>query len=158
MIKFEDLLSLFSAYRYPFGWFLTQTRDSFRQSTLDEPLAQATRNIVQPRTNGLLMTGERLSESRTRLLLLRPLRYREDSEWLELMLPGQTQLTEKPISLRGEVRGVVQRGTLLLVLDNNEYRAKEGDEFCFDGNVPHIIRNYLIEPLVTTLVITPAAL
>jgi mannose-6-phosphate isomerase-like protein (cupin superfamily) len=44
------------------------------------------------------------------------------------------------------------------VLDNNEYRAKEGDEFCFDGNVPHIIRNYLIEPLVTTLVITPAAL
>jgi transcriptional regulator with XRE-family HTH domain len=158
MIKFEDLLSLFSAYHYSFGWFLTQTRDSFRQSALDEPLAQATLNIVQPRTNGLLMTGERLSESRTRLLLLRPLRYREDSEWLELMLPGQTQLTEKPISLRGEVRGVVQRGTLLLVLDNNEYRAKEGDEFCFDGNVPHIIRNYLIEPLVTTLVITPAAL
>jgi transcriptional regulator with XRE-family HTH domain len=157
-IKFEDILALFSAYRYPFGWFLTQTRDSFLQSTFDEPLDKATLNIVQSRANSLLMTGERLSETSARLLLLRPLRSRDDSEWLELMLPAQTQLTEKPFSLSGEVRGVVQRGTLLLLLDNNEYRAKEGDEFCFDGMTPHIMRNYLTQPLVVTLVITPAAL
>lgn len=157
-MKFEDLLALFSAYRYPFGWFLTQTRDSFLQSTLDKPLEQTTLNIIQPRSDGLLMTGERLAETRPRLVLLRPLRFREDSEWLELMLPAQTQLTEKPLSFPGEVRGVVQRGTLLLVLNNNEYRAKTGDEFCFDGNIPHILRNYLAETLVVTLVITPAAL
>lgn len=157
-MRFEDLLRLFSAYRYPFGWFLTQTRDSFLQGIFDEPLDRATLNIVQPRTSSLLMTGERLSDASARLLLLRPLRSRDDSEWLELMLPAQTQLTENSLSLSGEVRGVVQRGTLLLLLDNNEYRAKAGDEFCFDGTIPHLMRNYLTEPLVVTLVITPAAL
>ncbi len=157
-MRFEDLLRLFSAYRYPFGWFLTQTRDSFLQSTFDEPLDKAMFNIVQPRANSLLMTGERLSDASARLLLLRPLRSRDDSEWLELMLPAQTQLTENPLSLSGEVRGVVQRGTLLLLLDNNEYRAKEGDEFCFNGAIPHLMRNYLTETLVVTLVITPSAL
>jgi transcriptional regulator with XRE-family HTH domain len=157
-IKFEDLLALMRLYKYPLGWFLTKTRDSFLQSTLDKPLEQTANNIVQPRSNALLMTGDRLTTTRPRLLLLRPLRSRSDSEWLELMLPAQSQLTERPLTLEGEVRGVVQRGTLLFTLNNDEYRAKEGEEFCFDGRMPHIFRNYLTEPLVVTLVITPAGL
>ena len=158
-IKFEDLLALMRLYKYPLAWFLTKTRDSFLQSTLDKPLDQTAQTIVQTRAHTLLMTGDRLMTIHPRLLLLRPLRFRDDSEWLELMLPAQSQLTEHPLRLdEGEVRGVVQRGTLLFTLNNDEYRAKEGEEFCFDGTVPHIFRNYLTDPVIVTLVITPAGL
>ncbi len=156
--KFEDILGLMRLYKYPFAWFLTQTRDSFRQSVVDAPLDERAGAIVQSRTDALVMTGKRDSESLPRLLLLRPLRSRSDSEWLELFLPPHTQLTEKPIAHFGEVRGVVQHGTLLLVVDNDEYRVREGEEFCFDGARPHLLRNYLAEPTLATLVITPAAL
>ena len=157
-VKFEMLLGLMRIYRYSLAWFLTQTRDSFLQSVLDKPLDQSTHTIVQNRSDALLMTGTRSSDTETRLLLQRPLRSRDDHEWLELLLPPQSQLTEQPLSIAGEVRGVVQRGTLLLVLNNYEYRAKAGEEFCFDGTIPHILRNYLAEPLLATLVISPAAL
>ena len=157
-VKFEMLLGLMRIYRYSLAWFLTQTRDSFLQSVLDKPLDQSTHTIVQNRSDALLMTGTRSSDTETRLLLQRPLRSRDDHEWLELLLPPQSQLTEQPLSIAGEVRGVVQRGTLLLVLNNDEYRAKAGEEFCFDGTIPHILRNYLAEPLLATLVISPAAL
>lgn len=156
--KFEDILALMRLYRYPYAWFLTQTRDAFLQSILDKPLEQSARKVVQTRSEALLMTGERNSEKFPRMFLLRPLRSRQDSEWLELFLPAQSQLTEKPIALEGEVRGVVQRGTLLLVLDDDEYRIKAGEEFCFQGFRPHIFRNYLLESAIATLVITPAAL
>jgi transcriptional regulator with XRE-family HTH domain len=157
-VKFEMLLGLMRIYRYSLAWFITQTRDSFLQSVLDKPLDQSTHTIVQTRSDALLMTGKRSSDTETRLLLQRPLRSRDDHEWLELLLPPQSQLTEQPLSIGGEVRGVVQHGTLLLVLNDDEYRAKVGEEFCFDGTIPHTFRNYLSEPLLVTLVISPAAL
>ena len=157
-LRFEDLLRLFHYYRYPFARFLTDTRDEILKSALDEPMENAVNAVIRSASDALLMLGERNSTRSPRILLLRPLRSPEDSEWLEITLPPYSQLTEKPLQFKGEARGVVQRGTLLLVLNNDEYRAKEGNEFCFEGSQPHIFRNYLDQPLIFTLVITPAAL
>ncbi|MCS6809141.1 MAG: XRE family transcriptional regulator [Bacteroidota bacterium] len=157
-MRFEDSMRLVHLYGYSFAWFLTQTRDAFMQSVIDAPLEEQTHKIVQRRSDALLMTGERGTERVPRLLLLRPLRSRTDTEWVELMLPAYTQLTERAITLMGEVRGVIQRGTLLLVLNNDEYIAREGEEFCFDGSIPHVYRNYRAESVQATLVITPAGL
>ncbi|TAE21677.1 MAG: cupin domain-containing protein [Candidatus Kapaibacterium sp.] len=84
---------------------------------------------------------------------------------MEILLPPASELTENPITtlpsgrtLSREVRGVVQSGTLLIVINNDEYRAKAGDEFCFDGTLPHFYRNYTAEPLTATLLISNGGL
>jgi hypothetical protein len=100
---------------------------------------------------------------------MRPLRHEHDLQLLEVFLPPTSQLTEQSITALSaeknskkkrehEVRGVVQSGTLLIVLNNDEYRAKTGDEFCFDGAIPHIYRNYTTEPVIATLIITNAGI
>jgi transcriptional regulator with XRE-family HTH domain len=158
VLQFEDLLRLLHYYRYSFARFLTDTRDEMLKSALDEPMKNAVNAVVRAPSDALLMLGDRNSTRAPRILLLRPLRSPDDSEWLEIALPPYSQLTEKPLQFKGEARGVVQRGTLLLILNNDEYRAKEGSEFCFEGSNPHIFRNYLDQPLIFTLIITPAAL
>lgn len=123
-------------------------------------------NIIQPRSEGIFLVGGRTHPaSAPHLMLMRPLRHERDLEVLELFLPPTSQLTENPITtlpaertLSREVRGVVQSGTLLIVLNNDEYRAKVGDEFCFDGTLPHLYRNYTAEPLTATLLISNGGL
>jgi transcriptional regulator with XRE-family HTH domain len=163
-ISFEDILRLVHALKMSLGWFVTLTRDSFTQSSLDAPLEAAMTNVVQSRSEGLVLAGKR-SYASPRLMLMRPLRHENDLQLLELFLPPSSQLTEEPITTlpaskngKYEVRGVVQSGTLLIILDNDEYRAKTGDEFCFDGSLPHIYRNYTSEKLTATLIITNAGL
>jgi transcriptional regulator with XRE-family HTH domain len=163
-ISFEDVLRLVHALRMSLGWFVTQTRDSFRQSSLDAPLEAAMTSIIQPRSEGILFTGKR-SNTAPRLMLMRPLRYEQDMQFLELFLPPTSQLTHEPITTLPasnsniyEVRGVVQSGTLLIIFNNDEYRANTGDEFCFDGTVPHLYRNYTPEAITATLIITKGGL
>jgi transcriptional regulator with XRE-family HTH domain len=171
-MRFEDVLRLVHALTMSLGWFVTQTRDSFTQSSLDAPLEAAMTNIIQSRSEGIILAGTSLTASLAKhtqpaptLLLMRPLRHAHDLEVLELTLPPTSQLTNEPITTllpaKGtthEVRGVVQSGTLLIVLNNDEYRAKAGDEFCFDGALPHLYRNYTNEPTTTTLMISNGGL
>jgi transcriptional regulator with XRE-family HTH domain len=157
-IRFDDVLRLVHAYDVTLAWFLSETRDSFVQSSLDVPLEAAMTNIVQsPGASGLLMAGDR-TNTHPRLVLMRPLRSKNDTEIVELFLPPHTQLTSEPMQTNGETRGIVRSGTLLIVLRGDEYRASAGDEFCFDGRLPHIFRNYTPSECFATLIFTPAGL
>lgn len=148
-IKFHDLRQMLICYDYSLGWFLSQTLEAERLAT--------THGIVQSRTNGLLMDGSR-KDHHYCLLLQRPLRSRNDIELVELTLPAQTQAPEKPLTLQAEMRGVVQRGTLLVLLQGDEYLVRQGEEFCFDGTIPHLFRNYTSEPSIVNCMISPPVL
>ena len=163
-IGFPDALRLVHALRMSLGRFVSLTRDSFSQSSLDAPLEEAMTTIVRPRKEGLLLAGKR-TDIVPRLTLLRPLRHEHDLELLELFLPPTSQLTEEPLTtlpaaknLPREVRGVVHTGTLLLLINNDEYRAATGDEFCFDGTLRHLYRNYTSEPVTASLLYVNAGL
>lgn len=170
-IGFEDVLQLVHGLKMSLGWFVTQTRDSFTQSSLDAPLETAMTNIIRHRNEGIVLAGKldsktsQTHKTSPHLLLMRPLRHIHDLEVLELYLPPTSQLTSKPIktlptskNIHHEVRGIVHSGTLLIVINNDEYRAKAGDEFCFDGTLPHLYRNYTTEPLTATLLISNGGL
>ncbi|MES2767320.1 MAG: XRE family transcriptional regulator [Bacteroidota bacterium] len=147
-IKTDDLRRVLSYFGYSLGWFLSQTQDSVEDFPL-QPNA-----IIQKKNNSILLDGKRM-EGKFRMLLLRPLRKKTDIEIIELYLPPHSQMTEQNTVIPVEVRGVVQRGTLLVVLKGDEYVIREREEFCFDGNIPHIMRNYTAEPSIITLFIPP---
>lgn len=173
-IQFQDLRRIVQYYGYSLGWFLTQTFE--RDTSGGEPLLSTTfsrkkpsRSTRQTRQNesflpiistdhdGILMMGTR-TKGALRLVLQRPLRSMQDVEVLSLVLPKQSQLTEEEMTVETEVRGVVRQGTLLLVIEGDEYIAREGDEFCFDGSMPHVFRNYTSELTAATLIIHPPLL
>lgn len=145
-IKAEDLRRILACYGYSLGWFLSQTQDSVEDFPL-QPNA-----IIQRKNNSILLDGKR-TEGKFRMLLLRPMRKKTDYEIIELYLPANSQVTEEHIVIPSEVRGVVMRGTLLIVLKGDEYIAREREEFCYDGRIPHILRNYTDEPVIVTFFI-----
>jgi transcriptional regulator with XRE-family HTH domain len=60
-----------------------------------------------------------------------------------------------------EIRGIILAGTLLLLLDGNEYVCRVGDEFCFTpSTAPHAshssysLRNHTAVPCVLALVVS----
>lgn len=145
-IKMEDLRNVLLCSGYSLGWFLSQAQDS----VADFPLLPEA--VVQKKNNSILMAGKR-KEGSFRILLLRPLRKKTDIEIIELYLPPHSQMTEENIAIESEIRGVVQKGTLLVVLKGNEYIVREREEFCYDGRIPHILRNYTGESVIATLMI-----
>ncbi len=148
-IRFHDLRQVLMCYGYSLGWFLSQTLDSGRFPTVH--------SVVQTRANGLLMDGSR-KDHHYCLLLQRPLRSHTDIELVELTLPAQTQAPEHPLTLQAEMRGIVQRGTLLVLLQNDEYVVRQGEEFCFDGRIPHIFRNYTNQLSIVNCFVSPPML
>jgi transcriptional regulator with XRE-family HTH domain len=167
-VQFQDLRRIVQAYRYSLGWFLTQTQDV--QHDVAQPSSSnktrtattlAAKHLLPPviatEQFGLLMAGERKQHA-LQLRLHRPLRSLQDVEVVSLVLPRQSQLTEHEMTIDTTVRGVVRQGTLLIVLQGDEYIAREGDEFCFDGSIPHLFRNYTSEVLAATLIIHPPLL
>jgi transcriptional regulator with XRE-family HTH domain len=138
-IRTEDLRNVLDCMKYSLSWFLSQTQDSVE----DFPLKPDA--VVQKKNNSILLDGKR-SDGAFRMLLLRPLRNKTDNAIIEVYLPPYSQLTEENMTIGAEVRGVVQLGTLLLVLKGTEYIVRQGEEFCYDGRIPHILRNYTGEP------------
>ncbi|HYF01925.1 MAG TPA: XRE family transcriptional regulator [Patescibacteria group bacterium] len=143
-IQTEDLRQIVVTLGYSLCWFLSQTQDSVEDFPL-QPEA-----IVQKKNNSILLAGER-TEGKFHMLLLRPMRTKKDHQLIELYLPPQSQMTGENITISAEVRGIVQRGILLVVLKGDEYVVREREEFCYDGNIPHILRNYTKEPAIVTL-------
>ncbi len=84
--------------------------------------------IIQRKNNSILLDGKR-SEGKFRMLLLKPLRKKADNEIIELYLPPHSQMTEENTVIPSEVRGMVQRGTLLVLLKGDEYVVREREEF-----------------------------
>jgi transcriptional regulator with XRE-family HTH domain len=159
-LKFQDLRRILVCYEYSVAWFVTQIADEVdfmqageRRQVYDP---HSPHNTVQPHSQGMVMLGG--NNDTPTLRLLRLLRHRDDAEFLEIALPPRTQLSDAPMSIEAEIRGVVRHGTLLLLLKGDEHIARAGDEFCFDGSQPHIFRNYTTEQTAATLVIMPPAL
>lgn len=149
-VRMTDLRRILSCYRYSLGRFLSEAHELDGE---EMPSIEPGR-IVQTTTNAVLLDGSR-QEGRYHLLLLRPLRHETDCEILELFLPPKSQMTEENMTIEVEMRGIVQKGILLIVLQGDEYIAREGDEFCYDGRIPHILRNYTDEPVIINLFLTP---
>lgn len=149
-VKMTDLRRILSCYGYSLGRFLSEAHEPDGE---EMPSIEPGR-IVQSAGNTVLLDGCR-EDGQYRLLLLRPLRHAADCEILELFLPPQSQMSEENMTIEVEVRGVVQKGTLLIVLRGDEYIAREGEEFCYDGTVPHILRNYTDAPVVVNLFLSP---
>ena len=149
--KMPDLRRILACYGYSLGRFLSEAHDAGGE---EAPVADSA-SIVQTAVGALLMDGSR-EEGKYRLLLLRPVRGEHDIELLELYLPPQSQMTESNMTIDAEVRGIVRRGTLLIVLQGDEYIAREGDEFCYPGTTPHLLRNYTEQPAIVNLIISPS--
>lgn len=147
-----DLRSILVSMNYSLGRFVTEAQEHDEDAPHNEPTA-----IVQTQKHTLLLDGKRDTGS-YRLLLLRPLRSSDDAEFLELYLPPRTQLTEENTTIPAEVRGIVRSGSFLLVLQGDEFMVREGEEFCFDGSTPHIMRNFTDEPVCVNLVVHPGKL
>lgn len=131
------------------------------KSYREEDSPQRYTSIITPRQQALVLHEGKHRSSAT-LLLLRPLRFHGDAEYVELFLPAHSQFPEEEhqqsFTVAAEVRGVVQSGTLLIVIDGDEHLARAGEEFCFDGSHSFILRNYRVEPTTALLVITPPML
>jgi transcriptional regulator with XRE-family HTH domain len=159
-VKFRDLRQILACYEYSIAWFLTQIADGDGDKQGNASFFHHAHAIVQPRNQTLVLCGNEGKEPSLRLLRL--LRHKSDAELLELTLPPRSQFGDVPMTVEAEIRGVVQHGTLLLVIGqqmkHDEHIVRTGDEFCFDGSEPHIFRNYTNETTITTLVITPPAL
>ncbi len=156
-VKFSDLRRILACYDYSVGWFVSQMWQQDEKSAKGEKIAVQPLSIVQKRTNFFLIDGS-VNEGSYRLVLMRLLRSAHDIEILEMLLPPQSQMNEYETTVNAEIRGVVQRGTLLVILKGDEYVVRQGEEFCFDGSIPHILRNYTAEPTLTMLIVCPAAL
>lgn len=149
-VKMPDLRNVLACYGYSLGRFLSEAHDGDN----DEMPSIEPERVVQTPNHAVLLDGSREPDA-YHLLLLRPLRSERDMEVLELFLPPCSQMTEEPLTINAEVRGIVQRGTLLIVLKGDEYKAREGEEFCYDGRVPHILRNYTDAPTVANFLVWP---
>ncbi len=147
--RLADLRTILACYGYSLGQFLSEAHDPESE---DLPIDPA--RVVQAAAQAVLMDGSR-EEGKYRLLLMRPVRSDSDIELLELHLPPQSQMTEGNTTIDAEVRGIVRRGTLLIVLQGDEYIAREGDEFCYPGATPHLLRNYTDQPATVNLIIAP---
>lgn len=134
-IKPFDLKRLLAVYNYTLSWFLSKTQDTI-EGFIFEPSA-----LVQTKNHSLLLEGSR-KEGSLCILLLRPMRHEKDTEFMEIYLPAETVLSETFTTVEGEVRGVVILGTLLIEMKDKEYIIREREEFCFDGQKPHIFRNF----------------
>lgn len=151
-VKMPDLRKVLACYGYSLGRFLSEAHDSSN----DEMPTLEPERIVQTPDHAVLLDGSRQPDA-YRLALLRPLRSERDIEVLELFLPPCSQMTENAITIDAEVRGIVRRGTLLIVLKGDEYKAREGEEFCYDGRIPHVLRNYTDMPTAVNLLVWPPA-
>lgn len=147
--KLADLRNILACYGYSLGRFVSEAHDTDSDGLPVDP-----GRIVQTADRAILMDGTR-EEGKYRLLLMRPVRSSGDIEVVDLYLPPQSQMTESNMSIDAEVRGIVRRGTLLIVLQGDEYRAREGDEFCYAGSIPHLLRNYTDQPTAVSLVVSP---
>lgn len=149
-VKMSDLRRILQCYRYSLGRFLSEAHDPGAD---DMPELDPHR-VVQTHAQGVLMDGSR-EEGKYHVLLMRPLRHEDDIELIELYLPPQSQMTENNMTVEAEMRGIVRKGTLLIVLQGDEYIAREGEEFCYEGRVPHLLRNYTDSPTIVDLIIAP---
>jgi transcriptional regulator with XRE-family HTH domain len=150
-IKGLQLRKLLAIYSYPLGKFLSDILDEYKDYKY-EPDA-----ILQKSEHSILLDGY-YSASAIYIKLLRPIRSKDDIEILELYLPGNTQLPiDDNILIRAEIRGIVTEGTLLIIIENNEFEAIKGVEFCVKADKPHYYRNASSYPTKVILIITPPA-
>lgn len=148
-IKPMDLRILVQPFGYSLGRFLSEAQDADADYLNIEPQA-----IVQTKKHTILLDGSR-QDGKYHLILLRPMRHKEDIEILDLFLPPQVQMTEENITVDAEIRGIVKRGKLLIMLKNDEFIVREGEECCFDGRIPHHFRNYTNADCSAILIISP---
>ncbi len=137
-IKSSDLKRLLSVYQYSISWFLSKTHDTVEDFPFEPNV------LVQTRKHSLLLEGSR-REGSFSVVLLRPMRHANDIELLEITLPAETEMNDTFTTIVGEVRGVVVSGTLLIEMKDKEYVVREREEFCFDGQKPHIFRNFTMQ-------------
>ena len=134
-IKANDLRKLVWVYHYTLAWFLSKTQDTVDGFAFD-PKA-----LVQTRNHSILLDGSRI-EGEFSIVLLRPLRHEKDTQFIEIYLPPETQMSNEFSTLKAHIRGYVCAGKLLIEMRDQEYIVHEKEEFSFDGFKDHIFRNF----------------
>lgn len=145
-IKFPDLRRLLQSYKYSAGRFFSEALD-------EESDIIKTDTVVRKKSQFILLDGTD-KESEFHISLMRPLRSPLDVEFLEIYIPPKREI-DYEIVVDAEIRGIVQKGTLLIDFKNDEFIAYEGEEFCFDGKQAHVFRNHTSNPVCANLIIYP---
>jgi transcriptional regulator with XRE-family HTH domain len=147
--KNGDLRKILRCYGYTLGYFLSEIQDTVTNYNIHP------NSIVVPKGKQILLDGTRNNNSYS-LLLMRPLRYKDDLEMIYMYLPANTQLSDEYQTLDCEIRGIVTAGRLLISFKDDEFICNEGEEFCFDGYRQHIFRNFTTQPVQSIIMLNPA--
>lgn len=142
-VKAPELRKILNVYNYSVGRFISEALFDVEDEL----------NFIQQRKDFILLEGD-LNKSVYHILLLRPVLHKHDIELLEIYLPPDTELNYK-LSISAEIRGIMKSGSMLIDFTNDENVANEGDEFSFDGKIPHIYRNHTANPATANLIIYP---
>jgi len=124
---------------YSLGFFISEV-----QQSVDE--IKGFRNtVVNNRQSSLLLDGSR-ENGKHQVSMFRILNSVTHEQLLQIYIPPEAALHSEFITVNSRIRGIVTQGTILIDFKNDEHIAKEGDEFCYDGSIRHILRNYTHNP------------
>ncbi|MBL7975374.1 MAG: helix-turn-helix domain-containing protein [Candidatus Kapabacteria bacterium] len=119
---------------YTLGFFISEL-----QQSLENDIER--NGIVVHKGGSILLDGSRDS-GKYMVRMFRTVETAKSEQLLNITMPPEVAMHHELLTINSTIRGVVSQGTVLLDFGNDEHVVKEGEEFKFDGNNKHILRNY----------------
>ena len=140
------LRSLLNVYNYSLGLFISHIHDEYDDffMNFDE--------VHGKKENSLLLAGSR-NENEFGVLMTRPNKEKDKLQIVEISLEPQQIFPIDHFTIDDRVKGYVSKGELLLEFKNDEFMIKAGEEFEFDGSIPHNYRNFTSNQCVFILIL-----
>lgn len=141
-----NLRELLKIYDFSLALFVSKIQDEIKDFDLNPE------RIVQKEEQFLLLDGKR-TDGEFSLKLMRPIDELSDESFIQIELDSQKTWPNEFLSIDTKIRGIVQKGEFLIEFDQDENRVQIGEEFMFNGKIPHKYRNFTNQSCVVNLIL-----